>query len=58
MRCAICDYCEGEAKSLYNMSLIDPKGRKNRKVYYSRALNLEICNYCDELPVRQTKDFE
>ena len=49
MRCYICDYCEEEAKSLYNFSLIDPKGSKKRVVVL--VDDKEICTYCYEPPL-------
>lgn len=53
MRCYICDYVEGEPKSLYNFSLIDPKGHKHRRVLVDPKTGKEICNYCYEPPQKQ-----
>ena len=54
MRCLICDYSDGEAKSLYNFSLVDPKGHKRRYVLLTPEGD-ELCNYCYET---KEKDFD
>ena len=45
MRCKYCDYCDTE-RSIYNFSLIDPKGHKGRYVFVDYSKNEEVCNYC------------
>jgi hypothetical protein len=47
MRCSVCDYCQGEAGSVSYSAIRDPKGKKNRVVYYNKKLGREICNFCD-----------
>jgi hypothetical protein len=46
MRCSVCDFSDGEARSLYNTSLIDPKGSRKRYVMYDKYRGEEICNVC------------
>ncbi len=50
MRCKLCDYCDGEAGSIYSFSVIEPKGSKKRKryVFYDSKTKTEICTYCFE----------
>lgn len=55
MRCIVCDYCNTNPKSVYNFSVIDPKGHGERVVFYDKLRNEEICNYCYEPP---TEDKE
>ena len=45
MRCIVCDYCDTQG-SHYNVSLIDPKGKKKRYVFVDYKTNTEICNFC------------
>lgn len=58
MRCIICDYCDSNPKSVYNFSVIDPKGHGDRIVFYDKNRNEEICNYCYEPPVEGEKQEE
>jgi len=46
MRCIVCDYSDTDAKSLYNFSLVEPKGFRQRYVFYDRVRHEEICNVC------------
>lgn len=48
MRCIVCDYSDGEAKSTYNGSLVDPKGSRRRQVFYDKERMEEICTVCYE----------
>lgn len=48
MRCCVCDYSEGEAKSLYHGSLVEYKGSRRRKVFYDKFRMEEICTVCYE----------
>jgi hypothetical protein len=50
LRCYVCDYCNTEAKSIFNFSLVDPKGGKGRYVFYDKESDREICTYCYEPP--------
>lgn len=53
MRCYICDYSDStEARSMYHMSLVDPKGHKKRYVFYDKESQKEVCNYCYEPKVK------
>ena len=47
MRCYICDFSDGEAKSAFHTSVVDPKGAPKRKVMYDRTRDVEVCTVCE-----------
>ena len=48
MRCIICDFSEGEAKSIYYASVVDPKGARNRRVHLDKKTGEPICTVCEQ----------
>lgn len=53
MRCSICDFNDGEAKSLYHTSLVEPKGARNRRVYIDKTTGDPICTVCMEFTLKR-----
>jgi len=46
MRCIYCDFTEGEAKSMFHQSLVEPKGSRNRRVVLDKRTGDPICTVC------------